>query len=112
MTKSRAAQREQADRIFAALGDGTRRAIVDLLAHGPLSVSALAQPLGISLTAVTQHLQVLQACGLLKTEKRGRVRFCAMDPDGLDALEEWVGMHRALWARRFQQLEAILREDA
>ncbi|MTW13378.1 metalloregulator ArsR/SmtB family transcription factor [Pseudoduganella eburnea] len=109
--KSRVARGEQADRIFAALGDGTRRAIVDLLAHGPLTVSALAQPLGVSLTAVAQHLQILEACGLLKTEKRGRVRFCAMDPDGLDALEEWVGRHRQLWARRFSQLEEILRED-
>ncbi len=110
MTKSRATRREQADRIFAALGDGTRRAIVGLLAHGPLSVSALAQPLGISITAVAQHLQVLEACGLLRTEKRGRVRFCAMDPDGLDALEEWVGMHRQLWGRRLHQLEEMLRE--
>lgn len=111
MSNSRAQRRAQAERIFDALGDRTRRAIVDLLAHGPLSVSALAQPLGVSLTAVSQHLQVLEACGLLKTEKRGRVRFCAMDPDGLDVLDEWLQTHRQLWARRFHLLEQLLHEQ-
>lgn len=111
MTTSRAARRAQANRIFDALGDGTRRAMIDLLADGPLSVSALAQPLGVSLTAVSQHLQVLEACGLLKTEKRGRVRLCEMDPNGLEVMDEWISAHRQLWTRRFHLLDEILNED-
>ncbi len=62
------------DRLFHALGDPTRRAILDRLAQGPLSVSNLAGPLGITLTAVMQHLQILEECELAHTEKVGRVR--------------------------------------
>ena len=73
------------DRLFHALGDPTRRALLDILSKGPQSVSRLAEPLDITLTAVVQHLQILEESGIVRTEKIGRVRTCRIDPKGLDA---------------------------
>lgn len=70
------------NRVFHALGDPTRRAIVERLSERPLSVSLLAKPLAITLAAVVQHLQVLEKSGLIHTEKVGRVRTCHIDPQG------------------------------
>jgi DNA-binding transcriptional ArsR family regulator len=100
-----------ADRIFIAMGDATRRAIYRLLAQGPQSVSALAKALEITLTAVAQHLDVLQKCRLVQTSKQGRVRTCAIDPQGLAVLDEWVGMNRQLWEGRLDRLGKLLDED-
>jgi DNA-binding transcriptional ArsR family regulator len=99
------------DRVFHALGDPTRRAIVDALTHGPLSVSRLAMPLNITLTAVMQHLQVLEESGLVHTEKLGRVRTCRIATAGFSALEQWVSDHRSLWERRLDRLGDILAES-
>ena len=99
------------DRLFHALGDPTRRAMLDRLSHGPLSVSALAAPLGITLTAVAQHLQILEECGLARTEKLGRVRTCRIESSGFDALEGWIRDHRTVWERRLDRLGAMLEED-
>ena len=99
------------DRLFHALGDPTRRAMLDRLSHGPLSVSALAEPLGITLTAVAQHLQILEECGLAHTEKLGRVRTCRIEPAGFDALEQWIRGHRTAWERRLDRLGALLEEE-
>jgi len=99
------------DRLFHALGDPTRRAMLDRLSQGPLSVSALAQPLGITLTAVAQHLQILEACGLAHTEKLGRVRTCRIEPAGFDALELWIRNHRTMWERKLDRLGALLEEE-
>lgn len=101
----------EADRVFAALGDGTRRAIFRLVSAGPQSVSILAEALGVTLTAVTQHLRVLESCGLLRTRKAGRVRICEMDHKGLDVLAEWVALNRQLWTQRFDALDAMLRDE-
>jgi len=98
------------DRLFHALGDPTRRAVLDRLTHGPLSVSALAEPLGITLTAVTQHLQVLEEVRLVCTEKVGRVRSCNIEPAGFDALQQWIAEHRTIWERRLDRLGALLNE--
>jgi DNA-binding transcriptional ArsR family regulator len=73
-------------RIFHALGDPTRRAMMETLSQGPMSVSRLAEPLSITLAAVVQHLQVLEESGLVQTEKVGRVRTCRIEPAGLDAV--------------------------
>jgi DNA-binding transcriptional ArsR family regulator len=99
------------DRLFAALGDGNRRAIFQLVTAGPQSVSVLAEALGVTLTAVTQHLRILQACGLLQTRKVGRVRVCEMDRKGLDVLADWITLNRQLWHQRFDALDVMLRED-
>ncbi|MGA2673823.1 MAG: metalloregulator ArsR/SmtB family transcription factor [Terracidiphilus sp.] len=104
LTKSRV----DIDRVFHALGDRTRRAIVDRLSRGPVSVSQLAERLGITLTAVGQHLAILEACGLAVTEKVGRVRTCRMASTGLDALEQWVGEHRTEWEKRVGLLGKLL----
>ncbi len=99
------------DRLFHALGDPTRRAMLDRLTQGPQSVSALAEPLGITLTAVMQHLQILQECGLAATEKLGRVRTCRIEPAGFDALEQWIRDHRTAWERKLDRLGALLGEE-
>jgi DNA-binding transcriptional ArsR family regulator len=99
------------DRLFYALGDPTRRAILDRLTHAPASVSQLAGPLGITLTAVAQHLQVLEECGLAHTEKVGRVRTCRIASAGFDTLEKWVRDHRTVWERRLDRLGELLNKD-
>jgi DNA-binding transcriptional ArsR family regulator len=99
------------DRVFHALGDPTRRAIVERLSEGPTSVSALAAPLQLTLAAVVQHIQVLESCNLVRTEKVGRVRTCQVAPEGLAIMEKWVAQRRALWERRFDRLGRVLMED-
>ena len=99
------------DRLFHALGDPTRREMLDKLSERPLSVSGLAAPLGITLTAVAQHLQVLEECGLVRTEKIGRVRTCRIDTLGFDALEGWIKRHRTVWERRLDRLGELLAES-
>jgi DNA-binding transcriptional ArsR family regulator len=103
-----AKSRVDIDRVFHALGDPTRRAIVDRLCRGPVSVSQLAERLAITLTAVGQHLAILEECGLAVTEKMGRVRTCRMASTGLDALEQWVREHRTEWERRADLLGKLL----
>ncbi len=96
--------------VLQALGDPTRRAIVERLSQGPASVSGLAGPLGITLTAVSQHLQILEHCGLARTEKLGRVRTCRLETLGLEALEQWIKDRRGPWAQRLDRLGEILGE--
>jgi DNA-binding transcriptional ArsR family regulator len=97
--------------VFNALGDPTRRAIVERLARGPQSVSALAHPLGVTLTAVGQHLQVLEESGLARTEKVGRVRTAQIEAAGFAVMEKWIADQRALWERRLDRLGDVLAED-
>jgi DNA-binding transcriptional ArsR family regulator len=99
------------DRLFHALGDPTRRAMLDRMSQGPLSVSALATPLGITITAVAQHLQILEECSLTHTSKSGRVRTCRIEPAGFDALEQWIRKHRTVWERRLDRLGDLLEEE-
>jgi DNA-binding transcriptional ArsR family regulator len=99
------------NRVFHALGDPTRRAIVETLSERPLSVSALATPLDITLTAVGQHLQVLEECGLVHTEKTGRVRTCRLDAAGFSVLEQWIRERRSAWERRLDRLGDLLAES-
>jgi DNA-binding transcriptional ArsR family regulator len=99
------------DRVFQALGDPTRRAIIASLTLGPKSVSRLADPLGVTLTAVAQHLRVLQDTGFVRTEKLGRVRTCRLQASGFRAVEQWAAEHRALWERRMDVLGDLLSEE-
>jgi DNA-binding transcriptional ArsR family regulator len=98
------------DRVFHALGDPTRRAILEKLSEGPISVSRLAEPLKITLAAVVQHLQVLEESGLVQTEKVGRVRTCNIAPGGLSVAEQWIRDRRSMWERRFDRLGDLLAE--
>jgi DNA-binding transcriptional ArsR family regulator len=103
-------QRVQVDRVFHALGDPTRRAIVEKLSRGPTSVSRLAKPLAITLAAVVQHLQVLEESGLVRTEKVGRVRTCSIETRGLSVAERWIDERRSLWEKRLDRLGNFLAE--
>jgi DNA-binding transcriptional ArsR family regulator len=96
--------------MFHALGDPTRRAILEKLSEGPLSVSWLAAPLDITLTAVVQHLQVLEESGLVHTEKVGRVRTCRIETAGFSVLERWIRDRRSTWERRLDRLGDLLME--
>ena len=99
------------DRVFQALGDPTRRAISGRLTLGPQSVSRLAEPLGVTLTAIGQHLQVLEEAGFVRTQKSGRVRSCRLESAGFRAVEQWAAEHRTLWERRLDALGDLLAED-
>ena len=105
--------RKKADlhRVFHALGDPTRRTIVEKLSHGPISVSRLAEPLDLTLAAVVQHLQVLEESGIVHTEKRGRVRTCHMVPAGLSVAQQWLNNCRSVWERRLDRLGDVLAES-
>ena len=94
--------------VFSALGDPTRRAIVEQLCRGPKSAKDLAEPLQITLAAVVQHLQRLEESGLIRTTKHGRVRTCRIEPAGLHVAEQWIAKRRSLWERRLDRLEAVL----
>jgi DNA-binding transcriptional ArsR family regulator len=98
------------DRAFHALADPSRRAMIERLGRGSASVSELASPLDISLAAVVQHVQVLESCGLVRSHKRGRVRTCELDPDGLQRVEQWLSARRAAWVRRLDRLGQVLDE--
>lgn len=98
------------DRVFHALADPSRRAMVERLSRGPASVKELAAPLSMSLAAVVQHVQVLEQSGVIRTEKVGRVRSCSLDPAGLNVAERWIADRRALWERRLDRLGDLLAE--
>ena len=99
------------DRVFHALADPTRRAILEQLSRGAASVSDLARPLDVTLAAVVQHLQVLEESGVVRTSKVGRVRSCQIDPSGLRLAERWIAERRSLWEQRFDRLAALVEDQ-
>jgi DNA-binding transcriptional ArsR family regulator len=101
----------QIDQVFHALGDPTRRKLVERLSYGPASASDLAKPLGITLAATVQHLQILERSGLVHTQKVGRVRTCRIEQSGLRIAADWIAERRALWERRLDRLGEILAEE-
>jgi DNA-binding transcriptional ArsR family regulator len=100
------------DRVFQALADPGRRRMVERLSLGPASVSELAQPMAMSLAAVVQHVQVLEACGLVRSQKVGRTRTCTIDPGVLRSAEEWISERRTAWEQRLDRLGDYLAETA
>ena len=104
-------QPDRLDPLFQALADTTRRAMVDRLSKGPASVSELAEPLAMSLSAVVQHLQVLEAGGLVSSQKVGRVRTCRLEPDAMGEAETWIADRRSAWEQRLDRLADFLGED-
>jgi len=98
------------DRVFQALSDPSRRVMVDRLTRGPASVSELARPLDMSLAAVVQHIQVLEASGLVQSQKVGRVRTCQIEPKALRTAEQWINQRRTSWERRLDRLGDYLAE--
>jgi DNA-binding transcriptional ArsR family regulator len=104
-------QRSSLDLMFQALADPSRRVMVERLSRGPAAVSELAQPLAMSLPAVVQHLQVLEASGLVRSEKVGRVRTCRIEPAAMRPVEQWIAARRTSWERRLDRLGDYLAEN-
>jgi DNA-binding transcriptional ArsR family regulator len=102
----------QLDLMFQALADPVRRQMVERLSRSPASVSELAEPFDMSLSAVMQHLGLLQASGLVATEKIGRVRTCRIEPKALGQVERWISERRSSWERRLDRLGEFLAEQA
>jgi DNA-binding transcriptional ArsR family regulator len=98
------------DLMFQALADPARRVMVERLCSGPASVSDLAKPLDMTLSAVVQHLQVLETSGLVRSQKVGRVRTCQIEPKALRTAERWINERRMVWERRLDRLGAFLDE--
>jgi DNA-binding transcriptional ArsR family regulator len=99
------------DLVFQALADPTRRMMVERLSRGPASVSELAEPLAMTLSAVVQHLSVLESSGLVRSEKVGRVRTCRIESAPLRSAERWISERRTGWERRFDRLGEYLGEE-
>ncbi|MET3614826.1 DNA-binding transcriptional ArsR family regulator [Rhizobium aquaticum] len=96
------------DLAFHALSDPTRRAVVSRLVEGELPVTALAEPFDMALPSFTQHLKVLEDCGLIVSEKRGRSRWCRLVPQRFDEAADWMMAERERWSGRLDRLEAYL----
>ncbi len=113
IVKSMLKQYESApDPVFHALADRSRRLMLERLSQGPASVSELAEPLEMSLPGVVQHLHVLEASGLVRSRKVGRVRTCRIDVRALKQAEDWMSERRRIWERRLDRLgEYLARED-
>jgi DNA-binding transcriptional ArsR family regulator len=99
------------DQVFHALGDPTRRAILEKLSEAPTSVTNLADPLKVTPTAVIQHLQILEQSGLVRTEKLGRVRTCRLETSGIDVAQKWLTARRTIWDGRLDKLAAFLADQ-
>jgi DNA-binding transcriptional ArsR family regulator len=99
------------DDVFHALADPSRRIVIERLVRGPASVSQLAAPLPMALPSVVQHLGVLEGAGLVRSEKRGRVRTCHLEPDTLRGAEAWIAEQRTDWEHRLDRLGAALSAD-
>jgi DNA-binding transcriptional ArsR family regulator len=98
------------DRVFNALADPTRRAVLERLCEGPVPVSELAQPFDMALSSFTQHLNVLEGCGLVTSEKTGRVRTYELVPEPLQVAEHWMVAQRSIWQTRVDQLDHYLKK--
>jgi DNA-binding transcriptional ArsR family regulator len=96
------------DGIFRALADPTRRDVVERLSAGPASASELAAPYKMAMPSFFEHLKVLEGCGLVQSEKTGRVRTYQLAVERLQVAEDWLGQQRRLWERRLDQLDAYL----
>jgi DNA-binding transcriptional ArsR family regulator len=95
-------------RLFQALSDPTRLAVVARLSGGPASMSALAEPFDMALPSFSQHLRLLEDCGLVRSHKAGRVRTFELAPEGLKTAEHWLNHQRRHWERRLDQLDDYL----
>ena len=112
MLKYEAKTEPPVEPLFGALADSTRRAMVDRLILGPATVSELARPLPVSLPAVVQHLHVLEASGLVRSSKAGRVRTCSIRPEALACAEHWIAERRRMWEQSLDQLGQLLAEPS
>jgi DNA-binding transcriptional ArsR family regulator len=96
------------DHVFGALGDPTRRAILARLGEGEASVGELARPFAMALPSLMKHIRVLEAGGLVESQKSGRIRTCRLKPEAMTHAERWLAGQRAVWEARFDRLEAYV----
>jgi DNA-binding transcriptional ArsR family regulator len=101
-------QSVELDRVFQALADPTRRAVLERLSRGPTATTVLAEPFRMALPSFTQHLAMLEDCGLVRSRKAGRIRTYELAPKRLKHAEDWLAERRALWTTRLDQLDAHL----
>jgi DNA-binding transcriptional ArsR family regulator len=101
---------KQLDAVYGALADATRRSMVERLRQGELSVSALGEPYPMTLAAIGKHVAVLEAAGIVRTRKTGRVRSCALVPRALDDASAWMREQESFWNDRLDALTTYLEE--
>lgn len=101
---------ERLDGTFAALANGTRRAILHHLARGPATVNELAEPFALTLPAISKHLKVLERAGLVQRSRHAQFRPCELDPAPLREVSEWAERQRSIWNTRFDQMEQRMTE--
>lgn len=99
------------DATFAALGDGTRRAILRRLTEGDVGLSELADPFDMTQTAVSKHVRVLREAGLVHVEKRGRTRYCRLNATRLRSASEWLADYESFWAKQIENIADHFAED-
>jgi len=104
-------QQTQLDTVFHALGDPTRRRMLQALADGERSVTQLAEPFSMSLAAASKHIKALEHAGLIRREVRGRTHVCRLDPGPLASAHQWLGFYERFWNERLDVLERLLREE-
>ena len=102
-------QMPQLDAVFHALGDATRRRMLQELAAGERTVSKLAEPFAMSLAAASKHIKTLENAGLIEREVRGRTHFCRLAPGPLASAHEWLSFYERFWTARLDALEQLLR---
>lgn len=111
MVRSMPNQAQRLDPVFKALADPTRRAVLERLSRGPAGVSDLARPFKMALPSFAQHLEVLEKCGLVRSQKQGRVRTYKLVPRRIRQAEDWLAKRRKLWETRLDQLDRFLKTD-
>ena len=105
VSRAAAERSQQISRVFQALADPTRRAVVERLASGPASTTELARPFGMALPSFAQHLGILEQCGVVRSHKEGRVRYFQLAPEPLAPAEDWMAEQRAIWDQRLDRMQ-------
>jgi DNA-binding transcriptional ArsR family regulator len=111
MSMTKVSADDRLDDVFHALANRTRRALLRRLADGPARVTELAKPHGMSVNAISKHLFVLEAAGLIRRARRGHVQSCVLDAAPMASAEEWIRGYRRFWSRRLDRLAAFVEKD-
>jgi DNA-binding transcriptional ArsR family regulator len=105
-------KRKHADAVFKAIADPTRREILRLLRREELTVGGLAENFRISRPAISKHLRLLRAAGLVSTRKQGAASICRLNAKPLKAVDQWIGGYRALWKQNLRNLKQFVEEKS
>ena len=94
--------------VFQAIADPTRRDIIDLLAQQPMNLNAIAEHFDITRPAISNHIKILNECGIIEIEQAGRERICKIQPDRLKQVSDWAGQYEELWIQKIDSFEKYL----